>query len=297
LPDKGPRGLVTVHDGDTLATALRAMNENMINSVPILDSGGRVLGIVDNEDIVHYFLDQMQEIEEFVTMSTSSTSSINEALEGVTLREMVDFSHGDPLLTGDAKTSLMSLIKFFASGLCHRCVVYTPDGISICSQMDVIHFLAKKLSENKDLMSTIDNAYLSEWLRNRSTSYETILINQRQCVYHAFQLMNEKSVSAVGVVNDDGKLVGNLSLSDVSSLSLAMISEFNLSVKEYLDKFSPASLFPVTIEISATTVLDAISIISEIGVHRLWIVDSRLVEFVPEAIVTITDLLRILTKI
>jgi len=293
------RPIVTIPENSGLSTALHVLNDNMINSVPLVNKDNRVVGIVDHQDIMEFILEKLKDSEEF---AARANFSVDDALEGIGVGEVVDFSRGDPLVTAEDTTTIGTLMKFFVSGLCHRCVINTKSndvGYSICSQIDVVTYVVRAgVKDNSELREILDTAYLGDMLQNRSTAYDMVLAEERDSVHSCLTLMHDKQVSALGIVDPDGDLIGNFSLADISCLSMAVLKDLNLPVKEFLAKYSPASLCPVTIEKSGTTILEALNIIASLGVHRLWIVDSFTTgQSIPLGVVTITDLLLILTKL
>lgn len=98
--------------------------------------------------------------------------------------------------------------------------------------------------------------------------------------------MRSGGVSAVALVNAEGKLTGNFSATDLKGLYDETMPSLLDTAQDYLEKFSPSSLKPTCIR-AETTVADAVKTMVEDKVHRLWVIDA---DFKPVGVVSMTDL-------
>jgi len=286
-----PRKLVSISSKSSLSDALKVLNDNMIVSVPVIDDG-KCVGIVDNIDIINYLNKQFENIREWLS---NSEASVEEVLSGILVSEIIDFAHGDPLVVTGEKATIQSIMNLLVSGMTHRCVVNTQEGYGIISQYDIIKLLAETLKNNKDLQEECDSIILLDRLNSRSLSDETVTIGATASVFEVLDRMVQKQVHAVAVVDEmeDGKIVGNFSATDLLNVGCGQFKEFSLSVHEFLEKYSPASLCPVTIEAEGTSLANVIDMFASLGLHRLWIVDSGSQTSFPVGVVTLTDVLKI----
>lgn len=279
----------------TLTDALTVMEENMIISIPLVD-GDRCVAIIDNVDILNFLVKSIADIKDWLI---NSSAEVNTVLAGVKVTEVIDFSQGDPLLVTGEDANVESLMKFFTSGLSHRCVVNTKSGFSICSQFDVVRLLNSSMKVHKQLERAAESHQVMNHLQSRSVTDETVTIGSTEYVYAVLDRMVEKKVHAVAVVDEmkDGQIIGNFSATDLLHLKDCRFKELSLSVREYLDKHSPTSLNPVTIEAGGTTVSDVLGLFAETGLHRLWVVDSGSNTSFPVGVVTLSDILKIVSNL
>jgi len=289
-----PRKLVSINSKSTLAEALKVLNDNMIISVPIID-GENCVGIIDNIDIINYLNKQFENIREWLANSEVSVEGV---FSEVLVSEVVDFAHGDPFVVTSENATIQSVMKFFASGWSHRCVVKTKEGYAILTQYDIVKLLADSMQSDKNLYELCEAIFLLDRLNSRSLSDETITIGSTASVFEALDRMIQKQVHALAVVDetDDGRIVGNFSATDLLNVGYGQFKEFSLSVYEFLEKYSPASLTPVTVEADWTSLANVLDLFSKLGLHRLWIVDSESQASFPIGVVTLTDVLKIVNQ-
>ena len=95
----------------------------------------------------------------------------------------------------------------------HRIPIVGGDGelVGICSQTDLIHFIRK----HKSLFFGVWDQTLEQLAPNQPTP---LTIRSTELLMKAFETIQEKQISAVGVVDAEGTLVGVVSGSDVKML-------------------------------------------------------------------------------
>jgi predicted transcriptional regulator len=286
---------ITLTPNSTLADALRVMVDNLIVSVPVVE-GDRCVGIVDNVCVLNYLAKQVESVKEWMAFSTER---FEETLAAVSLKDVLEGVRHESLIISHQKSNVQSLLKFFSSGSCHRCVVHTSNGFGICSQLDVVMYLSRKLKEMDEIRKTLEDISLADNLRSRSLLDGVITIGKDQMVFEALNIMSEKNVPALAVVDTDRdrQIIGNFSATDLLSLKYCELNELSLSVEQFLLRYSPNSLSPITVEEDATTLANVINLFSNFGVHRLWIVDSESFAKVPIGVVTLTDALKMINNI
>jgi len=143
------KGFISVGENDPLVDCLDMMLKHKISAVPVMkngeDSDGQVIhciGIVDVYDVLKFLVKELEVIEGWTGWAPVK---FRELMQGVKVKDIMDLAHGDPLVVGNAKSSLKSVVRFFSSGLSHRCVVHLKgNDFAVLSQVDVMHFLAKK---------------------------------------------------------------------------------------------------------------------------------------------------------
>lgn len=192
-------------------------------------------------------------------------------------------------------------MRFFASGLVHRCVVHMEEksDYAVLSQVDLASWLGNKVADNVELREIFSKIPLISELKNRSSeTHQVVQSNLNETVFHTLQKMDRDRVQAVAVVDDSGRLQGNFSVSDLIHLDSAKMADLKLSVEDYLKKNSKWSLTPLAILNDKETMLaETIMLFSGIGVHRIWLVDSPMdSSFTPSGVVSVTDVLQIVKR-
>jgi len=145
----------------------------------------------------------------------------------------------------------------------------------------------------------LEDVPLTEYLHNRSWSQHDVVAGKlSDTVMDALKTMYNSNVSAIAIVDDAGKLVANFSAADVLNLELGHLADLNLSIGEYLKKYSNWSLTPLAVQKEDGFLADAVILFSALSVHRLWIVDSSTFErFAPIGVVTLTDMFSMFNKV
>jgi len=118
---------------------------------------------------------------------------------------------------------------------------------------------------------------------------QVVAISDRHSAVEGFRRIYRQGVSAIAIVDQDDKLVGTLSASDVRGLTADNINTVLDPVMEFLAKKhkQPRPLVTVTADGRLKDVMDKITLGK---VHRAWVVDSNMY---PIGVVTATDIIRI----
>jgi len=116
-------------------------------------------------------------------------------------------------------------------------------------------------------------------------------------VSDAFKLIRNQNLNSVGVVNEDtGKLIGNISASDLKLVGLSgeLFGRMLLSCRQYLTMIptNPNFTYPISVNTS-TTVEELLKKFDVTHVHRIYVVDNQQM---PIGIVSVYDLLKALKE-
>jgi len=192
-------------------------------------------------------------------------------------------------------------MKFFASGLAHRCVVRFDElhGYGIVSQVDLTAWLASIIDEDVDIRKAFLNVPLLDELKNRSSeTHEVVKAPWTASVYEILKLLLKENVHAIALVDETDKLQANFSATDLMHIEAASVHDIRLSGKDYLKKYSRGSLTPISFLNNETANLaETLMMFSGIGIHRIWLVDSPMYStFTPTGVFTVTDVLQITHK-
>jgi len=194
----------------------------------------------------------------------------------LTAGKIINFSKSDVLFPMDGSLSLYHLIEEFTRGI-HRIPVMDEHGaiINIVSQSSVVKFVASH------------SAYLGHrTLDSLSLSHKKLyLLKSSQTAIEGYNILNEKQVEAIPIVDDeDQKIVGNLSASDLRGLSHDLFAKIHQPVMEFISKQKEVSICKAN-----WTLKSVVEKMAETSVHRLWIVDDK---NRPVGVVSLTDCMK-----
>uniref|UniRef100_A0A7S2U1L1 CBS domain-containing protein n=2 Tax=Lotharella oceanica TaxID=641309 RepID=A0A7S2U1L1_9EUKA len=194
----------------------------------------------------------------------------------------------------DEKTSFSHLFRHFSQGF-HRALVMRREGEGGCliSQSDCVRFIYKKMMEEsgKEEVENLARKPLSELgvlynvhaLSIKDT--ETALAGFRKMLrWRAFSKWN---LGAIPVVDKKGRVVANLSESDLRGADRASFVDLLKPVVEYLRTTHGSVRTPVAAT-GATTFSEAIRTILDEKIHRLWIVNK---DGDPIGVVSLSDII------
>jgi len=180
----------------------------------------------------------------------------------------------------------------------HRIPVIDSEGnlISIISQSHIIKFIH-------------DHMYLLKKTKNKSIRHlnigtpNVVTVPDSFSLIQAFKVLNEKKLSGVGVVDNGGNLVGNLSASDIKRT-------FGYDADFLRRLFSPINLILNSLSPTQTAKCNVITVNEDDTfetliqtlvthhIHRVYVINNHQVEQQPNvglkhiSIITLTDILR-----
>lgn len=200
---------------------------------------------------------------------------------------------GPPFLTFSVFSYCKLLIStFFYIGFFKRCSVAVSNDmdqiINVISQSDIIRFLIPKMEDFNDLFDqTVSELGLGK--------HAALTVRDNDPTIKALKLMHSQCISALAVVDEEGRLVGNFSASDLKGAVMTdddmandPFSSFLLPVMQFL-KQGGMSHFPVVSCTPQTTLQHILLRLMALRVHRLWIVDENQC---PIGIVSLTDVMK-----
>jgi len=245
-------------------------------------------------DIVNKLLKEMYPDSTLASLGDEQrTRLVHEAkrqFNSKTLFDIADVSKNDPFMPIIKGANLYQAIEILAKFGIHR-VPITDDEQkieAILSQSAVVKFLF----DNLDKFATKAKKPVSELLANRETT-TVLTITESTPAFEAFELMLKHRVSAVGIVDDSGVLVGVLSGTDLRIIGphASTLSLLFRPVKEMLDQtreLNPELAVPVVQVTPADTLGICIEKMEDNKVHRVFVVDE---EKKPVCVLSMKDVL------
>ncbi len=297
-----------------------------------LNLSPQLLGWLDIQDILRSFLTHLRTCGREIPMKMLALMTALEA-EGpafsnkmlITIRSNDD--RGLMYQADSESTSVLTAIRDLflqRSGgdakVAHRLALFNSQGevTSIISQMDVARWLVTQ----EEHVGAAGSKTIEE-LGLLTGKPPVVSVSPHQPTLMAYDLMAQTGVSGAPVITDDGELIANLSISDLRALTSEHFGILALPVAEFLAlehqtayigysvKSSDHSRHPFfassgrpggskrtdiqlyTVPRNAT-LLQTLHAFVDAHIHRLYVVKPNVGKLEVEAVITLTDVLRML---
>lgn len=311
------RDILVVKTTDDPVEAFKSIVARGILSAPAYDpEAKKFVGFLDVKDLVSFVVFREEEKERDHTRKQNSAKNLLELpstdirmifdvaarmyaqpAEGINIKYLARRHHFSPVAP---TASLSDVVRTLGTEGVHRVPVVDPatgQVVDIISQSTLIQFVEKHSAVVSDLLGrTVDETKIG--------SRPVLPVRSTDTALATFQTMSKHNRSGVAVVDaESGRFVGNTSSSDLKLL-LADLDRtqqlLNGSVLDFLSAVRQADTNPETrypaIAVSRKTTIGAlISKLAATRIHRIFIADDDS-GFKPEAVVSITDVLRYLTN-
>jgi CBS domain-containing protein len=177
----------------------------------------------------------------------------------------------------------------------HRIPVVDPATnqlVSVITQSAMVKFITKHLDQlDAGIDATLEQLHLG--------MKKVFSVNCEDRTLDALQMMQQHDISGIAVLDEQGKIMGNVSVSDVkvlvdadaagAQLASGPVAQFVSHVRQ----LELATRYP-SISVRATATLrQTLSKLVATGIHRIYVVDDQQR---PVGVVSLTDVLKVLTK-
>lgn len=213
---------------------------------------------------------------------------LKQPTDGVTCTYL---SRRNPFHPVKEQDSLLNVCEILAKGV-HRVPVVDAEGkvVNIVSQSTIIQFINSHIKEanvKSELGKTINELHLG--------SKPVVSVHKDASAIETFRLMDNKKLSSLAVVDNDGRFIGNTSASDlklfIKTLSVELLHQ---PIMSYLNKIRQESIEIASPTISVTgkdTLAVLVGKIAATKVHKLFVADD-VGGYKPDRVISITDILR-----
>eukprot|EP01129_Flabellula_baltica_P004364 TRINITY_DN1516_c0_g1_i1.p1 TRINITY_DN1516_c0_g1~~TRINITY_DN1516_c0_g1_i1.p1 ORF type:complete len:302 (+),score=79.01 TRINITY_DN1516_c0_g1_i1:871-1776(+) len=278
------KSLITISGEMNLANAFQVLLEKDVQSAPV-HVNGEYVGFLDIRDLVSYVI--MLYNNESVANDTTLHDVISSGLAGVTTEEFAKKNIFVPVTMSD---NLLTVAQILSRREVHR-VPVVEDGVlvNIISQLDVIKMFSAQNFEDTTIVSQVPE------LGNPAITVET-----SRSLIDTFNVLFEKNITGVPLVDENGRLVATSSGKDLilflrnPSLNLLSRSVFENLKAVRADDVGDEMAVTVTISIN-DTINRAIHLLAATGVHRLFVVDNEQT-YKPLKAISFTDILNYLVN-
>jgi len=280
----GSQDLVQCDSKDSISESFKKLSEHDVHSIPVFDSRARrYVGLLDWKDFATYLL----------KLYESSDARVAEIAHNDEVVPLTNMSERNMFFAITSDSPLLDLIEGFSEGGVHRRPVFgTNDSTKIAfmvSQSDVVRYLYDHLSELGPVIDTpisqiIKEVESSELFCKLDT---VITVTTDIKILDVLRHIVDNQINGVGVVNEKGVLVGNISVSDLKYLVDSQLENINLPTGEFLCKVERRQLVACA---PNATFGEVIRKLAQEQVYRMYIVEDNK----PIAVVTLTDVMNAL---
>eukprot|EP01006_Ploeotia_vitrea_P027139 TRINITY_DN60004_c0_g1_i1.p1 TRINITY_DN60004_c0_g1~~TRINITY_DN60004_c0_g1_i1.p1 ORF type:complete len:310 (+),score=32.10 TRINITY_DN60004_c0_g1_i1:26-931(+) len=274
----------------TLAEAFAALGEHRILAAPVVTDNGKWVGIVDVRDLLFAVVAMYSEYGsewpkyaeclgcavETLFPPSSATGDVSFLADGIgtakPLKDVVRAKFHSP--TGAQR---------------HRISINNCDSspMNILSQSDVVRFLSTQNALGEKGEKTLKDLGLAPT--------PVVSMNQSAKTVEGFQKMVETKASVMVIVDDDGKLVGDLSNTQLRGFTEASLPELEMPVTEFINarkKYLVSGVVQTFTAKASSTLAEVAAECVKEKVHHVIVVDD---DNKPAAVVTLTDILNTVT--
>jgi len=292
LPIQNRRQIVMINGDATVDEALGSLSENNILSAPVIDDDNNFLGLVDVLDILAFSLETYTRTA--LPVRTEENTSQNwrnwrdettatSVFSTTSVRNILNKSKVNVVRTVNEHTTLYQLIQLLFRNSVHRAIVVNNQNEfgGLISQSDVIALVSAKM----ELLGSLGKKTVGE-LNLGTKSVITMSVHSQ--MIHAYWNMAFHKVSAVAIIDSSGKLVANLSASDIRGIKQGNYPALLANISEYFS-FKKKGMLKAPITCSLGTSLETLLLlISMFRVHRVWIVNDK---SEPIGVISLTDVM------
>jgi len=273
--------LITVRRETPIMEALNILAINRILSVPVYDEEKRLfVQFVDMLDILTYLLKHEE-------LKTKSWDSVSKKFMNAKVKDCAEMSGRGLFYPVDENAPLLVIIDLMILKKVHRVPIVDGEGNlkTIITQSHIAQLVAKNHLELFHLQPKVSDLKLG--------LKEVISIESDQLTVDAFRTIYDKKVLGVAVV-EHGKLIGNISASDIKSV-------LNEDMSGWENLYIPCRNFVRDVlKMTKLHIVCTFSSLDEVfckfgssKAHRLYVVDD---DFKPIGIISLVDALEALRR-
>ncbi|KAF9370642.1 cell separation during budding [Podila verticillata] len=292
---------VTIDSNTSIEDACEVLLAHGISAAPVFDqTKSSFIGMFDYGDLMAYILillkkmdppqDQTLEMRDLIQKANNSQS--------VPVRLASDLSGKDPFCTVPSETRLGAVVNDFGTGI-HRVAVMEGYHLKgILTQSLTLDFIMRHLGEFPKLQAIMQTSIHACGLDQS----KVLSVNGNASVLDALVKMSSNSVSSLAVLDDQGILLGNISMTDIQHVMKNLKSSWLwISCFQFISKIrlsrgveTGEDQYPVLDVNAGSTFGYTLLKLQATKVHRLWVVqDNGSVV----GVVSLTDVFRVLSKL
>jgi len=215
---------------------------------------------------------------------------VNEQIQkksaATTLKNVINLSGRNPIAPFFGPNPLSTLVELFVQEPhLHRVALFTGSGqfVRPCSKTDVIKFLYDHSKDSPTIVAALSK-HIETVLDQKSGVTKVSVKTAVKDVLEKLSIAN-----GLAVIDEQGKLVGQMEISSLRGLYESDFNCLSLPVGEYLQRYHQEGLEISTVDLN-TSIADVLQQFVKSKAHRLWILDD---DHKPTHVVEQTDVLRV----
>jgi CBS domain-containing protein len=292
--------VISLDSHASVVDAIRTLQAHRINSCPIVEKNGSVIGWLEWAGIIQFFVDYVWDTKNGKTTAPKSQSlskadlerlmelsashkilSVLQASRPVKQRELEHKNH-KPVPSVTRSTSLRKALGLLSKGRQHQVPVMEEGKlVGVLSQRDVLRFFAEDASRLGQLRSgTLSGLAIG-------TSH-VMTVRESDLALDAFYRLAQQGIGGAGVVNKDGELVNNLSVAD-----LALCEQDFSRLQNPVSDFVRWQVGGALVANTSDTLEQLLGSMLSSRVRRLFLVGQNKI---PTGIVTLSDICALLYR-
>eukprot|EP00029_Vermamoeba_vermiformis_P005119 TRINITY_DN1689_c0_g1_i1.p1 TRINITY_DN1689_c0_g1~~TRINITY_DN1689_c0_g1_i1.p1 ORF type:complete len:339 (-),score=98.96 TRINITY_DN1689_c0_g1_i1:97-1113(-) len=273
--------LISADAHETVGSVFNKLADNKILSVPIYDpKSKKFYAFVDLIDIVTNTLELQQEYPLREKAGIEDEEFGNEPCLDLVNKSQRNFYH-----TIEDSATLQKAVNELCATKAHRLAVLNKYGefVSVLTQSKIIQYLAKLVDDLHLGKKKVKDLGLGK------TPVISVNLNKSRAL-DAFKTIQMSNISGVAIVDDDGAIVDNLSVSDLKLLDYnkKMFDALLEPLEKFLKRKSTEITAKPVVVTQDNTLRDVLNILTQTQVHRLYVVDDQKK---PLGIITLSDLM------
>jgi len=283
----GSRSMITVNKNTTVHETLKILYDTGILSVPVTDQNihsypKHIAGFVDLLDILAYLI----HICEAYSVTYSTPPALASAFMNKPVGDLIDYSSRDRFKTVLEEDDILTVMEVLGRGS-HRVGVVNvlSDIQNLISQSDIVKLIAANLY----LLGVDANKQIQDL---GFGGRRLVVLNASETALNSFKLMSQAKVSAAPIVNEQGALVGTLSVSDLKGLVAESFENLVGTTLAFSEKHHYVQHAPLVCS-PKDTFAQVVTNVAQSRKHRVWVVDN---DYKPLGVLSHTDICRVAHK-
>jgi CBS domain-containing protein len=273
------KSLVLVNSNQTVDRALSRINTHNIHSIPVVDANsnsGAVIGILDILDIILVLSE---------TWDNNSTRAQRREKLTLPISDLMSRDTHPPTFIMSIHTSLFDAFKQFAQTKISRVMVVERQLENAVVQQDKPEDMVIGLLTESDLIRFASENLM--WIQKEKAFQQTlrqlnlgqrkpIIIQPNILAYQAFQEIHKnEGREGVALVDNTGKLVANVSVSNIKGLTRANMQLLFRPLTDFLSRDRKRGWWQLPICATLDTTLEYLLLLfTATKVHRIYIIDD-----------------------
>eukprot|EP01130_Rhizamoeba_saxonica_P013148 TRINITY_DN5575_c0_g1_i2.p1 TRINITY_DN5575_c0_g1~~TRINITY_DN5575_c0_g1_i2.p1 ORF type:complete len:341 (-),score=59.39 TRINITY_DN5575_c0_g1_i2:51-1073(-) len=281
---------IVCYDVFSVQETLKLLSCHRILSLPVLDAkNDSFLGFFDVIDAVCHCVKVIIEDEDMIELTPyEAISRRGDIFLKQSVSDVMNLSTVNPNCQVQESSSLFQAIGLFQKGI-HRVAVLSGSSVvNILTQSDVIRFLISKETSFPD--------FFQKSVKQLSLCgpRPSITVRTDDPALKALLIIDEYKISAVGVVDEEGKLIGNFSASDIKGAvttddddGAEPLGAILLPVSSFLKQGGMTLPVPMACKEDSTFDFVILKLASS-RLHRIWVMDDS---DHPIGLISLTDIM------